>query len=162
MEPNIWWLFLLRCAAGAIILHFILLRDHSNYIQCIYLHPNYWQLKPQRVSWYHCHCYSVSLIKKPSTERCYSSFQNSAVTYPFCSGYNLPFTSSSYQQWRSCLQELSCALNSSCTTPIGQWWSHDHLDSSHGCHRFHTKTILRVSHLPLRIDDMFVATFWTY
>ena len=123
---------------------------------------NHWRLQPQRVSWYHRHCSSFSLIRKSPTERCWYSFQNWAVSNPSCLGSHLSFPYCSDQKWQSCSQVLSRALHSSCATPSGQWRSRDHIDSSHGCHRLHTKTIFYVSHLHLIIDYLFLATFWKY
>ena len=91
--------------------------------------------------------------------RCCSSFQNWSVSSPFCSGYHMPLSFPSDQQWWSCSQALSCALHSSCDTSSRQWRSCNNLDSSHGCQRLHTKTIFHVSHLPLSIDYLFVDFF---
>ena len=105
---------------------------------------------------------NFSSIGNPSKASCCSSFQNWAVYYPFCSGSHLPFPYSSAQQWWSFSQTISCVLHSYFDPLRGQWWSHNHLNSSHGRRRFHTKVIFRVSHLPLSIDYLYVATFWTY
>ena len=110
----------------------------------LFLCSNHGQLQPERVSWYHRHHSYFSSRRKLSTERCCSSFRNWAVSSTFRSGSHLQFPSSSDQQLRSCSRALSYALHSSCAPLSSQWWSRNHLDSSHGCYRLHTKNILCV------------------
>ena len=117
----------------------------------LFLRSNHWRIQPQRLYWYQRHCSYFSLIINPSMARCCCSFQNWTVSSPF--------PSSSYQQWWSCSQALSCALHSSCAPPSGQWLSRYHLNSSHGFHRLQPKIVFRVSHLPLCIGYLFVKKY---